>query len=144
MFPAYAFLFFSNQPWYDGNMTRECFEELVAKGIAAIPARFREKLKNVVILVEDEPSAEQLRSVGMRRSDLLLGLYEGVSSLEGGHTHRFYPDRITIFRRPILEVAEREEDIPTIAAETVRHEIAHHFGMDECAVHDAERRSRRR
>ncbi|MDP3974848.1 MAG: metallopeptidase family protein [Candidatus Jorgensenbacteria bacterium] len=118
------------------------FEELVAKGIQSIPERFRAKLKNVAILVEDEPSEEQLTSVGIPKEsgDTLLGLYEGVSNLEGGHTHRGFPDRITIFRLPILEEAAREEDIPVIVAETVRHEIAHHFGMDEHEVERAEGR----
>lgn len=124
-------------------MNPEHFKELVAKGIEAIPLRFHEKLKNVAILVEDKPSEEQLTSVGIAKEsgDTLLGLYEGVSNLEGGHTHRDFPDRITIFRLPILEEAERDENIPRIVMETVRHEIAHHFGMDEDDVERAERRT---
>lgn len=119
------------------------FEKLVAEGIDRIPKRFLEKLANVAIMVEDEPSEEQLESVGMRdeENDVLLGLYEGVSNLEGGHTHRDFPDRITIFRRPILETAERGEDIPAIVADTVRHEIAHHFGMDDNDIEQAEKSS---
>jgi predicted Zn-dependent protease with MMP-like domain len=110
---------------------REDFEKFVTEGINAIPKRFLEKLKNVAVVVEDEPSDEQLRGVGMGKEEgnELLGLYEGVSNLEGGHTHRDFPDRITIFRLPIMEAAERNEDIPAIVADTVRHEIAHHFGM---------------
>ncbi|MFH1193138.1 MAG: metallopeptidase family protein [Candidatus Jorgensenbacteria bacterium] len=125
-------------------MDRARFEKLVEDGIGAIPARFREKLKNVAILVEDEPSAEQLASVGMEPDENgeLLGLYEGVSNIEGGHTHRGLPDRITVFSLAILEEAERAEGVPRIVAETVRHEIAHHFGMDEDEVERAERRER--
>jgi predicted Zn-dependent protease with MMP-like domain len=123
-------------------MTPERFEELVAEGLERIPARFREKLKNVAVLVEDEPSKEQLESVGIGpdEDDTLLGLYEGVSDLEGGHTRRGLPDRITIFRLPILDEAEDEEDVARVVAETVRHEFAHHFGMGEEAVACAEQK----
>lgn len=112
-------------------MTLERFEKLVTAGVNAVPEHFLEKLKNVAIVVEDDPSEEKLSSVGMRRGDLLLGLYEGVSNLEGGHTHRSFPDKITIFKNPICAVARQEEDIPRIVAKTVRHEIAHHFGMND-------------
>lgn len=124
-------------------MNKKSFEKLVAEGISKIPERFLEKIANVAIMVEDEPSKEQLRGLGMEEEDgdTLLGLYEGVSNLEGGHTHRDFPDRITIFRRPILETAERDEDIPAIIADTVRHEIAHHFGMDDDEIERAEKSS---
>jgi predicted Zn-dependent protease with MMP-like domain len=118
------------------------FELLVGKGVASVPERFRAKLKNVAILVEDEPTDAQLESVGLdpKEGETLLGLYEGVPNLEGGHTHRDFPDRITIFMNPTLEEAETEEDIAKVVADTIRHEIAHHFGMDEWEVERAERR----
>lgn len=121
-------------------MTDERFKELVARGIELIPGRFREKLKNVAILVADEPDEEQLRSVGLRKEDgdTLLGLYEGVSNLDGGHTHRSFPDRIIIFKLPTLEEAKDEADMAQVVANTVRHEVAHHFGMDEEEVERAE------
>jgi len=114
-------------------MNQKDFEKLVAEGINRIPGRFLERIKNVAIMTEDEPSEEQLRDVGMKKEDgdNLLGLYEGVSNLEGGHTHRSFPDRIIIFRQPILKATGRGEDVPAIVADTVRHEIAHHFGMDD-------------
>jgi predicted Zn-dependent protease with MMP-like domain len=124
-------------------MTEERFEELVARGIDAVPARFQEKLKNVAILIAHEPTDEQLRSVGLdpASGDTLLGLYEGVSNLEGGHTHRDFPDRITIFITPTLEEAEGEDDVAQIVTDTIRHEIAHHFGMEENEVERAEHRN---
>jgi predicted Zn-dependent protease with MMP-like domain len=125
---------------YSIKVNNKDFEKLVADGVSRIPRRFLDKIKNTAIMVEDEPSQEQLESVGMKenKEDVLLGLYEGVSNLDGGHTHRSFPDRITIFRRPIMEVAERDEDIPGIVADTVRHEIAHHFGMDDGDIERAE------
>lgn len=127
-------------------MDRERFEALVAAGVKQIPARFLKKIKNVAIIVEDEPTMEKLLSVGVnpKSNQTLLGLYEGVSELEGGHTYRTFPDRITIFRLPILSTARTEEDVSLIVAATVRHEIAHHFGMNEFEVRRAERRESKR
>ena len=123
-------------------MTDERFEELVGRGIELIPERFRKKLTNVAILIAGEPDEEQLRSVGVdpKSGDTLLGLYEGVSNLEGGHTHREFPDRIIVFKLPTLEEAETEADVAQVVADTVRHEIAHHFGMEEDDVERAEGR----
>ncbi|MFH0806379.1 MAG: metallopeptidase family protein [Candidatus Brennerbacteria bacterium] len=125
------------------TMTLERFEKLVAQGIDAVPAEFHQKLKNVAILIAEEPSEEQLLSVGIdpKSDDTLLGLYEGVSNLEGGHTHRDFPDRITIFMAPTLEEAESEGDVAQVVTDTIRHEIAHHFGMDEDEVERAEGKS---
>ena len=125
-------------------MTDERFEALVAKGLESIPGRFREKLRNVAILIADEPDEEQLASVGIdpESGDTLLGLYEGVSNLEGGHTHRDFPDRITVFKLPTLEEAENEDDVAQIVADTVRHELAHHFGMEEDEVERAEQKQK--
>lgn len=125
-------------------MDREKFEELVALGIKKIPARFLAKIKNVAIIVEDAPTPEKLLSVGIKsgNNQTLLGLYEGVSELEGGHSYRTFPDRITIFRLPILVEARNEEEVLRIVAATVRHEIAHHFGMNEKEVRQAERREK--
>jgi predicted Zn-dependent protease with MMP-like domain len=121
------------------TLTAAEFEQLVAKGIDRIPERFLEKLENVAIVVEDEPTKEQLVSVGLSvPGDTLLGLYEGVSHVDGGHYHRGMPDRITLFRLPILEEAETKDDIADIVADTVWHEIAHHFGMNEDEVEAAE------
>lgn len=116
------------------------FEELVARGIEEVPPRFRKKLKNVAIIIAEEPTEEELRSVGIdpASGDTLLGLYEGVSNLEGGHTHRESPDRITVFMNPTIEEAGDEDEVAQIVADTIRHEIAHHFGMNEDEVARAE------
>ncbi|MFH1161974.1 MAG: metallopeptidase family protein [Candidatus Jorgensenbacteria bacterium] len=126
------------------GIPRNAFLCLVEKGIARIPARFLEELENVAVIVEDEPTRSQLRELGMRRGDLLLGLYEGVPHTAGGHAHRTYPDKITLFRNHIEVVARGEGDVARVVAETVRHEIAHHLVMEEHEVRRAERRRPRR
>jgi predicted Zn-dependent protease with MMP-like domain len=123
-------------------LSEKQFEELVAEGIDRIPERFLEKLENVAIIVEDEPTRAVLKSVGITAAgETLLGLYEGVSQAHGGRYHRGMPDRITLFRAPIeAEARESGDEIADIVADTVWHEIAHHFGMEEDEVEKAEDR----
>lgn len=122
------------------ELTRERFEELVRAGIDRIPERFLRELENVAIVVEDEPTGEQLTSLGIRVDEFLFGLYEGVSALEGGHYHRGMPDKITLFQWEIEDAADSEAAVEEIVTDTVWHEIAHHLGLDEHEVRAAERR----
>jgi predicted Zn-dependent protease with MMP-like domain len=123
------------------KIDRKKFEQMVAEGIEAIPARFLEKLANVAVVVEDDPTPEQERKIKMRRGSMLLGLYEGVPQARRGEGYSgVLPDKITIFKNSIERVARDEADIRKIVKNTVWHEIAHHFGMDEKQVRDAEAR----
>ncbi len=119
-------------------MEREAFEQLVEEGLARIPEKFRKLLENVAIVIEDEPTPQQLRRTGVRRGSLLLGLYEGVP-----HTGRFgqtpiLPDKITVFQRPIETVARTPQAVRKEVAKTVWHEIGHYFGLSEHAVRKAQ------
>jgi len=114
------------------------FEEFVNLGIAAIPKEFLERLNNVAITIEDEPSYSQAVKIGLRHGFSLLGLYEGIPQDKRGNYSAVLPDKITIFKNPILRVARSEEDLVDIVKNTVWHEIAHHFGMDEREVRAAE------
>lgn len=124
-------------------MTREDFSRLVAEGLERIPDRFRALLKNIALVIEDEPSPEQLRRTGTRRGALLLGLYEGVPRTSRYGRDPLLPDKITIFQIPIESVAGTPEAVRGEVARTVWHEIGHHFGLSEQAVRQAERRRRR-
>jgi predicted Zn-dependent protease with MMP-like domain len=120
-------------------MTRERFEKIVAEGIDVIPEKFLNLLKNVVIVVEDEPTPGQRKKLKIGQSWSLFGLYEGVpQSQRGSNYTAVLPDKITIFQKSIEEVADDEEEIKEIVRNTVWHEIAHHFGMDEEEVRKAE------
>lgn len=122
-------------------MTRRKFEKLVEEGIRSIPKKFREKLDNIVIRIEEEPSPEQRKVAGLEKDETLLGLYEGISIDRRGSFHSgTLPDTITLFRKPILAAARTQEEVKKIVKETVWHEIAHYFGMDEEAVLNAEKR----
>ena len=121
------------------KLSRRKFEELVGEGVKSIPERFLEKLDNVVIVVEGNPTPEKMKKFSLGRSWTLFGLYEGVPQAKRG---LFYggvlPDKITIFQEPIENAARNLSDIRKIVKNTVWHEIAHHFGMDEQRVRQAE------
>jgi predicted Zn-dependent protease with MMP-like domain len=119
------------------------FDELVEKAFRRIPLRFRKRLHNVAIVVESEPTPRHLRSGRVPAGSTLLGLYEGRplpyrSSFEGFSM----PDRITLFQGPIERAARGPGDVPRVIADTLWHEIAHYFGMDERQVRTAEWRRR--
>ena len=116
-------------------MTPTDFDSLVARALARIPARFRKLLDNVVLIVEPEP-----------RQPGLLGLYEGRPRTERSVSEPFsVPDRITIYQGPHERAAHSIDDLERIVADTVWHEVAHYFGMDEQQVRKAElRRESRR
>jgi len=118
--------------------TIEKFEELVNEGIEAIPKGFLEKLDNVEIIVEETPTPEQLRKLKIRKGSFLFGLYEGIPQIKRWSYGQVLPDKITIFKNPIEKLAQSEKEIKEIVKNTVWHEIAHHFGMDEKRVRQAE------
>lgn len=123
------------------KLDREKFEKIVDEGIRAIPAKFMAKLNNVGIVIENEPSQSQLRKLKIRKGWTLFGLYEGVPQAKrNAYYGAVLPDKITIFQRPIEQAARDEEDVKKIVRDTVWHEIAHHFGMDEGRVRQAESR----
>jgi len=124
-------------------MTQEKFEELVNEGIKAIPKKFLEKLDNVDIVIEDEPTPEQLRKLRMKGGSFIFGLYEGVPQTKRWHYGQVLPDKITIFQKPIERVARSEEEIKEIVKNTVWHEIAHHFGLEERKIREAEFRKKK-
>jgi len=126
------------------KLDRMEFEKIVKEGIEAIPEKFLRRLDNVAIVVEDEPTPAQKKKLNIHPGWTLFGLYEGVSQAERGANYTsVLPDKITIFQKPIEEEARDEEDIKEIVKDTVWHEIAHHFGMDETQVHEAEVRRRK-
>lgn len=124
-------------------MRRGEFEEIVKQAWRRIPRRFRREIHNLAVVVEDEPSREQLRRPGVRPGDTLLGLYQGVPLTQRGPWYGMVlPDKISLFQGPIERAARRPEDIPRIVYDTLWHEVAHYFGMSEKEVRAAERRRR--
>jgi len=121
----------------------EAFDRLVAQACARIPARFRKRLENVAIMVEPEPSPAQLARSGVRRGGTLLGLYEGRPLPQRSVFEPYaMPDRITIFQGPHERLARSPEHLARMVEDTVWHEVAHYFGLNEQEVRRAESRRR--
>jgi predicted Zn-dependent protease with MMP-like domain len=111
---------------------RSAFEKLVADALAGLPHRFRGAMKNLAIIVEDEPSAALLHEMEIEPPDTLLGLYQGTPLTERGWDYgNTLPDRILIFQGPHERDAGDEEDLVVSIGETLIHEIGHYFGLSE-------------
>ncbi|MDD4625075.1 MAG: metallopeptidase family protein [Candidatus Paceibacterota bacterium] len=122
-------------------MSIEEFEKIVEEGIQSIPPQFLEKMNNVEIVIEENPSPEELKELKIKKNDWLFGLYQGIPKTERlGDYSQVLPDKITIFKNPIEKAARLKEDIKEIVKDTVWHEIAHHFGLNEREVREAEKR----
>jgi len=113
-------------------MTREHFESLVDEAFRAIPREFRRRLKNVAIVVEQEPSPALLAEMEIEPPDTLFGLYQGtpLTQRTWDYGNRL-PDRIVLFQGPITDGAVNEDDVFDTVAETLIHEAGHYFGMSE-------------
>lgn len=109
------------------------FEGLVADALDRLPAPYRERLGSVAIVIEDEPTPAQLASVGARG---LFGLYEGVPRTIYGADGAQFPSKITIFRGPLLSAHRSAEGLAAGVAETVYHEVAHHFGISDARLRE--------
>src|SRR5687767_14335760 len=120
-------------------MTRERFQQLVVEALTLIPKRFRREMKNLALVVEEEPSADLLEEMEIEPPDSLYGLYQGTPLPE--RTWAFgnsLPDRITIFQRPIEEDCEDEDEIRMVIGETLIHEVGHYFGLSEEDIEEIE------
>jgi len=111
------------------QLDREPFEALVDQALDGIPDELAALVRNVVVLVEDAPPPEEPAD--------LLGLYDGVAlterdSMTGGDL----PDRIFVFRLPLLDYCDTEAELVEEVRVTVVHEVAHHFGIDDDRLHD--------
>jgi predicted Zn-dependent protease with MMP-like domain len=120
-------------------MTQEEFTVLVEEALREIPRRFRNAMRNVAIVVEDEPSPDILDEMEIDEGDTLFGLYQGTPLTERGWSYgNNLPDRISIYRKPIVEACETEDEIRDCIAETVIHEFGHYFGMSEEEIEEIE------
>jgi len=125
-------------------MDRERFDSLVAEAVESLPAEFKERLENIDVVVQEWPTRPQLISVGLRNRWELLGLYEGIPLTANGRKHAAaLPDKITIFRKPIQIAYRTEGRIVRGIADTVRHEIAHHFGISDARLSEIARQRRK-
>ena len=113
-------------------MEREKFEILVGRAIESLPEEFQRRLENVDVVVEEWPTAAQMKRARTKSPGRLLGLYQGVPRTRRGRGYGLVlPDKISIFQRPIEAHCRFDHEIEARVGEVVRHEIAHHLGLDD-------------
>lgn len=117
------------------------FQALVDEAIDSLPEKFRAAMTNMAIVVEDDPTPAQLAEVEIEPPDSLYGLYEGIPLPERQWNHgNTLPDKITLFRNPILEDSLDDDDVVVGIGETLIHEVGHYFGLDEEEIMEIEER----
>ena len=113
------------------------FEELVDKALKSLPEEFLNRLDNIDVLVEDQPTVIQLRKSKLKPNQTLLGLYEGVPQTQRNSNYGMVlPDKITIFQKTIEAICHSDEEIIAEIEKVVKHEIAHHFGISDSRLRE--------
>ena len=107
------------------------FERLVDRAVASIPSPYRDALADVAIVIEDDPTPQQLRENDLEPWDTMYGLYEGVPRTDYGADWVSVPNRITLYRRPLEEDFPDPVELEAEVRMTVLHELAHHLGIDD-------------
>ena len=113
------------------DLRRARFARLVRNALAELPAEFRDQIRNLEIVIDDEPSADQTRDGATPRA-----IYEGVPLTARGYQEPYLPDRICIFRGPIERMTSSPRRQAAIVRDTVVHEIAHHFGISDARLEE--------
>jgi predicted Zn-dependent protease with MMP-like domain len=113
------------------RLSDQQFEQLVTEGLRMIPSAIRRHMDNIQIIIEEAPPATLLADMGIPEGDTLYGLYEGVPLDERTTEYSAFPDRVTIYRQPLLEGFHNVDEVRREVARTVIHEVAHHFGIEE-------------
>jgi predicted Zn-dependent protease with MMP-like domain len=118
------------------EITNEQFDSLVETAIKSTPEPYGQKLNNIGFFVEDDPTPQQRKQLGLRPCQSLFGLYEGVPlPNRNGINGNLLPDKITIFRTPHLQFANTKNELIEQINRTVWHEIAHYFGLDHDRIY---------
>jgi len=112
------------------------FEKYLTQAIDSIPPPYDKHLQNVAFIVEDHPTEEQRRKLNLYPNETLFGLYEGVPLPQRGGTLKLLPDKITIFKMPLLAVSRSPGDLKDKIGHTVWHEVAHYYGLDHKRIHE--------
>lgn len=121
------------------------FENLIAEIMDELPEHYAQNMQNVAITYEDEPDAEQREKLKLRGSETLFGLYEGIPLPQRGAGYNMVlPDKITLFKKPLLSATHSPESFKAQVKHTLWHELAHHFGLDHDKIYEAEKRRYKR
>ena len=118
------------------ELTDDEFEKFLGEAIDSIPAPYDKHLQNVAFIVEDFPTQEQRIKLNLYPNETLFGLYEGVPLPQRGGALKLLPDKITIFKMPLLAASRSPRDLKDKIGHTVWHEVAHYYGLDHKRIHE--------
>jgi predicted Zn-dependent protease with MMP-like domain len=120
-------------------VTRTEFEALVERALRTLPRRFKDKIANVAVVVEDWADDETLREVGIEPPDTLYGLYRGIDLTRRDSSYgNVLPDTIHIYQGPVEEDCADDAEMAELVRDTVIHEIGHYFGLDDDTMESIE------
>jgi predicted Zn-dependent protease with MMP-like domain len=121
------------------ELSDEEFEKIIAEAMDSLPERFFAHAKNVAVVWANDPTPEQRIKQKLRPDQTLFGLYEGIPLTRRGDNYNFVlPDKITIFKNPILYFSHDLSAVKKQVKHTLWHEIAHHYGLDHDRIHELE------
>lgn len=116
------------------------FDQIISQVMDELPEEYISNLKNVAIVMADEPDEAQRQKLKLRCNDLLFGLYEGIPlNRRGAGYNLVLPDKITLFKNPLLAVSDTLDTFKKQVKHTLWHEIAHHYGLNHDRIHEIER-----
>jgi len=116
------------------------FNKIVTGAIDAIPPPYIDRLENVAFIVEDAPTGAQNKKLGLRCHDLLFGLYEGVPLPQRMGSSKLLPDKITLFKQPLIAISKDFDELSKNVKHTIWHEVAHYYGLGHKRIHELERK----
>jgi predicted Zn-dependent protease with MMP-like domain len=122
------------------EVTDEEFEKLLGEAIDSIPPPYNQKLENVAFILEDYPTPQQRVQLNLYPNETLFGLYEGVPLPARNGTLKLLPDKITIFKMPLLAVSRDKRELRNNIGHTVWHEVAHYYGLNHKRIHELDQK----
>jgi predicted Zn-dependent protease with MMP-like domain len=118
------------------EVSDDAFERLLSEAIDRIPAPYRDHIENVAFILEEDPTPEQRAKLNLYPNETLYGLYEGVPLPQRGGTLKILPDKITLFKKPLMVASTDLQSLKRNIGHTVWHEVAHYFGLDHKRIHE--------
>lgn len=122
------------------EISDEEFERLIGEAVAAVPQPYNEKMQNIAFLVQDEPDEQQRQKLKLNPGTTLFGLYEGVPLPQRGGATKLLPDKITLFKKPLLAASTDLTSLRRNIGHTIWHEVAHYYGLDHDRIDELDSR----
>lgn len=124
------------------QVSQEQFNSFVTDAIDSIPPLYQKHLKNVAFIIEDDPTPDQRIKLNLYPGETLFGLYEGVPLPQRNGVAPILPDKITLFKNPMLMVSRDLNELKKLIGHTVWHEVAHYYGLNHKRIHELESKIR--